>query len=299
MLLRKAPVVPHPEDLFSADRRHLVVLAHQDDELPNAGIIARMGGNVRIVWLTNGDGLVHESTDTPERYGERRTDESIDACAHLGLDRDRLAFLGHSELRIYSLLAALSRRADAVDVPPLFPEIARQVFAEAMEFEPEVVWTMAYQGGHPEHDLAHLCAAKAARELSLPLYELPAYELTFLVPLRFPPWRREPYHEILLSEDEQAKQQAMFESYPTQERILNEFRTLITLYGRVSMLWGRRFAFEDYARRAVFGPVPADRDYRRSSHSVEALDYVFDSYEGTPIRFGRTLPRIAGALGLH
>ncbi len=297
-MLRSAPVVPYPEDLFQPGRRHLVVLAHQDDELPNAGIIARLGEEVRVVWLTNGDGLVHESEDTPERYGERRTDESIAACAHLGIARDRLVFLGHSELRIYSLLAALSRRADDVDVPPLFTEIGEQVMAEAEAFEPEVVWTMAYQGGHPEHDLAHLCAARAARELSLPLYELPAYELTFLVPLRFPPWRRAPYHEIRLSEEEQAKLQAMFDSYPTQMRILNEFKTLITLYGRVSMLFGRRFTFEDYASRAVFGPVPEDRDYRRSSHAVEALDYVFDSYEGTPIRFGRTLPRIAEALGL-
>lgn len=295
------PAVDHPPELFQPGLRHLVVLAHQDDELPNAGILHALQGEVRYVWLTNGDGI-HDQTDWgPERYGQVRTDESIAAMAQLGVSTDRLAFLGHSELAIFDALATLSRDA-AAPVPAIFETIAGEVEAQARAFEPDIVWTQAWQGGHPEHDLAHLCAARVARllghEAPLPLYEFPAYELTILIPLRFAPWRPGTRHVLTLDDDAFARKMAMFACYPTQQKLLDDFQKLITLYGRLARLRGRPFTFEQFAREEHFGPVPPDRDYTRSTHRWPFFDYLFDDYQGTPIRFPRTLPRIAQSYGL-
>ncbi|MCB9726965.1 MAG: PIG-L family deacetylase [Deltaproteobacteria bacterium] len=295
------PVAPTPPGLFAAGRKHLVVLAHHDDELPYAGLLRAMGPDVRVLWVTNSDGLAHEDKMAPADYARLRYAESVAAMALLEIPEERLVCLGHSEYTLYDIFARMSRGELAGAVPERFRAIADEVEAEARAFAPDVIWTLAWQGGQPEHDLSHLCAVRAARLLGaergepLPLYELPAYELV-VVPLRFKPWRRQPVHELRLDPETMARKMRMFQCYPTQERILSQFERLVGLYGRVAGLVGKRFTFEDFGRREEFAPVPPDRDYRRSSHISPRLDYPGDDYEGTPIRFGRTLAPIAAAL---
>ncbi len=296
-------VLPIPDDLFAPGRRHLVLLAHHDDELPYAGLLSRMGaGDVRVIWLTNSDGLAHEDGMEPEAYGELRRQESLRACSHLGLGPETLEVLGHSEYALYALFAEMVRGEHAT-VPARFGQMAEEVEQRVRDFAPDVVWTLAYQGGHPEHDLMHLYAARAVRRLSadrgtpLPFYELPAYEL-MIVPLRFKPWRREPVHEVYLTPAQEAIKAAMLESYPTQARIIDGFRRVVSLYGALSALRLKPFTFADYGRREEFAPVPPERDYTRSSHRLSRLDIPLDDYKGTPIRFDQTLRPIAASLGL-
>ena len=298
-----AKVVPFPSELFADGRRHPVLLAHHDDELPYAGLIARMGPNVRVVWLTNSDGLAHEDGMAPEAYAQARWEESVTALAHLGVGEEKLLSFWHSEYELYDLFAKMGAGELNGQVPKRFFEMADQVEADARAFEPDVVWTLAYQGGHPEHDLMHLYAARFVRRYreetgkELPFYELPAYEL-IVVPLRFKPWRRAPFHEIWLSEDEREAKGKMLESYPTQARIIGDFRKIVTLYGKLSWLRLRPFTFAEYGNRETFAPVPDDRDYGRSTHLSPKLDYMFDDYQKRPIRFDKAIAPIARALGL-
>ncbi len=297
--LRK--IAPTPPGLFEAGRKHLIVLAHHDDELPYAGLLLRMGPDVRMVWITNSDGLAHEDGMAPLDYAQLRYMESVNAMAELEVPESRLVCLGHSEYTLYDLLARMSRGEYGDTMPERFGAIAREVEAEARDFQPDVIWTLAWQGGQPEHDLAHLTAVRAARLLgeergaAVPIYELPAYEL-ILVALRFKPWRRAPVHELHLSSDAAARKARMLACYPTQKRILGQFEKLVRFYGKASALWGKRFSFEDFGAREEFAPVPADRDYSRSTHLSPRLDYPGDDYKGTRIRFDKTLPVIAAAL---
>ena len=299
-------VTPHPDDLFAPGRRHLVLLAHHDDELPYAGLIARMGPDVRVVWLTNSDGLAHEDEMAPEAYAKLRWAESVTALDHLGVPEERLKSLWHSEYELYDLFARMGAgetASEAGGVPQRFLDMADEIEAEARAFEPDVVWTLAWQGGHPEHDLIHLYATRFVRrwraehDPALPLYELPAYEL-IVVPLRFKPWRRAPHHEVWLTPEQEAAKHRMLDSYPTQARIIHEFKTIVGLYGKLSWLRLKPFTFDDFGRREVFAPVPDDRDYGRSTHLSPRLDYMFDDSEGRSIRKDRTLVPIARALGL-
>ncbi len=302
-MLGMAKITPHPEDLFAPGKRHLVLIAHHDDELPYAGLITRMGPNVRVVFLTNSDGLAHEDNMDGDAYAKLRWHESVDALAHLDIPEEKIVSFWHSEYELYDLFARMGAGETGGEVPRRFFDMADEVEADARAFEPDVVWTLAYQGGHPEHDLMHLYATRFVRRLEaergveVPFYELPAYEL-ILVPLRFKPWRRAPFHEVWLTPEQEAAKARMLECYPTQRRIIKEFRTVIGIYGKLSWLRLKPFRFEDYGRREVFAPVPRARDYSRSTHISPRLDYMFDDYKGRPILFHKAIGPIAAALGM-
>lgn len=298
-----APILDHEPGLFAPGRRHLFVLAHHDDEVPYAGVIARTRPELRMLWTTNSDGLAYLDGTDEAAYAELRWHESVSAMACLDVPEPRLACLGHSEVELYALFAEMSEAPGEPLVPPRFGRIADEVEAEVRRYDPHVVWTMAWQGGHPEHDLTHLAAVRAAGRLGadrgepVPVYELPAYEL-MIVPLRFKPWRRDPLHEIHLTTDEQAIKLRMLGCYPTQEPIIRSFRRVIGVYGHLARLAGRAFTFEDYGARETFARVPPDRDYGRSTHLSPRLDYPGDDFRGRPVRFEKTLPPIARSLGM-
>ncbi len=307
-----APELPLPEDLFADGRRHLVLLAHHDDEVPYAGLLQRMGPDVRVVWLTNSDGLSYLDGEDPEAYARRRFSESVAAMSILGIGLERMGCHEHSEIALYDLFGRMVR-GHVRGVPSRFLMMADPIEAEVRAFEPDVVWTLAYQAGNPEHDLVHLYAARAVRRLAaetgraLPLFELPAYELTF-VAMRFPPWRKEPVHAIELTDEELALKERLLPCFPSQWRIISGFRKVIGLYGaftahRALFRGAPPISEASFARREVFAPVPRDRDYTLSPHAplsrwLPQLDYPGDDFLGTPIRFAKTLAPIAEALGL-
>lgn len=288
-----------PAELFAPDQRHLVVLAHQDDELPYAGLLSRLP-NVSVVFLTNGDGLHFELDMDPEPYAALRRAESTRALAEIGITGDAITWLEMSELTFYAAFGAMSESDEAGPVPAVFEEAAERIAEVFERVQPDAVWTMGWQGGNPEHDLTHLCVSRAVRALedrrrrSLPFFEFPAYELLVVV-MRFGPWYRGVRHEVRLTETELAAKQRMLDMYPTQERVITELRRAIRLAGYAKRLRGRSFTMEDFARREVFGVVPRTRDYRRSTHLSPLLDYPFDDWKGQRIRFERTLGRIGAA----
>jgi len=303
-------IAPHPASLFLPGRKHLFVFAHQDDDLSNAGILQRATADSKIVWVTNGDGLAPSAGMDPGEYAAIRENESIAALATLGYRRDSLFFLRHSELEFYKLFVDLGRFPSDSAVPRELADRAtgkirtvRDVLLPLVE-DADVVWTQAWQGGHPEHDLTHFATALAVREIAargkkeaaIPFFELPAYEMTILVPLRFPPWKRGFAHEILLTCDELARKDAAFTAYRSQQMAVSAFRKLISAYGLLSTLRGRPFSFRDFAMREQFAPVPPDRRYDQSPHRTQMLDYIFEDYKGERVTFHGSIGRMVRLL---
>jgi LmbE family N-acetylglucosaminyl deacetylase len=288
-------VTPTPADLFLPATRVMFVLAHQDDELAYAGLVRRAPPDSRFLWVTNGDGLASAAGMGLGEYAEARRLETTLAMSIAGVAADRLRFLGHSEVAIYRSLVRHSREPGAAhEVQRMIRDVAAQVGSEVRAYRPDVVFTLAWQGGHPEHDLVH-CMARAAvaDRKDDRLFELPEYELAYTVPLRFPPWRRDPVHRIRLTADELLAKRRMFESYPTQADGLRMFRKLMTAYQALNVLRGRPAGWEEYASTEEFGPVPRDRDYGRSPHGLDLLDYIGDDCEGIPIRFSTMVGPLA------
>ncbi len=129
--------------------RLLFVFAHQDDEIAAAPRIRRAvaaGDDIACAFLT----------------GERdsvRDDESRRALAFLGVTD--IAFIG-SEAGI----------GDGTLVENL--ELALTLLAARFEGADEV-WTLAWEGGHQDHDAAQLVALALTRRLQTRCFEVPLY----------------------------------------------------------------------------------------------------------------------------
>ncbi|HEX6178223.1 MAG TPA: PIG-L family deacetylase, partial [Thermoanaerobaculia bacterium] len=132
----------------------LFVFAHQDDEVAAATRIAferSQGNQIHCAFLTDGD--------------ERRQRESLAVLAGLGVDGERIAFLGNAErIADQALIHSLERALTALE---------RWLEKTAIN----TVYCLAFEGGHHDHDASHLVAmAFAARRAILDrCFEVPLY----------------------------------------------------------------------------------------------------------------------------
>ena len=294
---------PYPDHLFHPETRHQFVFAHQDDEIQYGGLIQRLGPDTRFLWVTNGDGLAPMENADPPTYAAMRMAETDEVLKTLGRPLSHRRCLAVSEIEIYDHFVELtlnpSRRDEVMDY---FHRIGCAVYAELRERRPRVVWVCQYQQGQPEHDLAHLLAACALRQLrreeglEAELYQLPEYEYTILIPLRFHPWYPGVVHHIDLTDEELERKRKAFLCYPSQVKLFGKFERVIGRIGKVAGLFGKGFTLETFLRREQFGPVPPDFDYTKSFHRFEWANYMFDKHKDVKVRFDRHLSVIAREL---
>ena len=296
------PVSPHPRDVSSEwilrpGGKPLFIFAHQDDETVLAGIIHRIigvglpeGGS--FVWWTNGDGLYEGTGMSPAEYARMRIAESSEALRRLGGSEGRKTDLESSEIENYRRLTHVaeggSRREAALDY---FCGEAEHVEQAVRAADPDRVFLLAWQGGHPEHDLVHVMTARAVKRLRaetgrpIPIIQCPAYEYLIACALRFKPWYRGDRRHIVLTSAERDMKRRVFDAYPSQEKLLRRFAALIKVIGLAGLVRGRRTTVEDYVATEEFGVVDPALDYCRSTHRVEICNYMFDDFEGIPIRY--------------
>lgn len=310
-MLLPEPDSPSPADVSAgwitrAGGRPLFVFAHQDDETVLAGLIRRIIGRDErgaFVWWTNGDGLAPAARMAPESYARIRLAESAEALRRLGASAQRKIDLLCSEIETYRRLthvaAGGAQRSQAL---AYFEHEARRIEQAVRQAEPDRVFVLAWQGGHPEHDLVHVMTARALRRLRretgrpIPLIHCPAYEYVIACALRFKPHYRGDRRSITLTPAELAHKLRVFEAYPSQQRLLASFRRVITVAGLLSGLRGRRLSVEDYLSKEEYGVVDPRLDYRRPTHRLELLHYLLDDFEGIPIRFSTMVRPVVTAL---
>lgn len=279
-----------------------------------AGIIQRVAGeNARghFVWWTNGDGLAPGTGMTPEAYGRVRMDEATAALAELGISQARKTDLATSEIENYRRLTHIAQGGGPRSIAlEYFRHEARRVEQAVREADPDRVFLLAWQGGHPEHDLTHIMTARAVHRLRaesgrpIPIIQVPAYEYVIACALRFKPWFRGDARHLELTEAERARKRAVFEAYPSQRALFERFETVLRVVGGLSALTGRPLRVDDYLAREQFGVVDPELDYTLSTHRWEALNYVLDDFEGIPVRFDTMIQPIAkdllgATLGRH
>lgn len=282
--------------LIARAERPLIAIAHQDDELGYAGLIQRLGPKVKFIFMTNGDGLAPFVGDDPVEYAEMRKAEAVDAVGSLGIPAGNVACLDFSEIEIYSRMADLvlhkEKRAEVMD----FFSTIRAAVAEAIRaHRPDVVFTTAFQGGHPEHDLAHFFYAMALDDLhreggeKVPLIQLPEYELTILLPMRFRPWYPGERLALELTEEELEGKLNMTKHYPSQEGLFKKFMLVADVLSFPLRLVGRGGGARAFFSREVMSPVPDGFDYTSPPYFIDFFNYMFDDFEKTPISFRKCI----------
>ena len=284
-------------------QRPAIVLAHHDDEISTAGLLQRLGPRTAVVWVTNSDGLYYESALNPAEYSEVRKAEGFNSVALLGIPPEGVTNLDHSEVEIYRRMAWLYAGARTVaEVRPFFQRIRDSVRDALFALRPDAVFTQAWQGGQPEHDLTHFFTMLAVRDLGretgtpVPLYHLPAYEYTVAIAFRFHPLYRGPRLRLRLTPGELALKLRMTEVYASQAKGFADFRKVFNVVAPLGRPFGGPRTLEELMSVEELGPVPADLDYTRKPHRFDAFTYMFDDFEGTRVTFLRSVRPVVQAL---
>jgi len=133
-------------------RRALFVFAHQDDEYGAAPWILEeldRGTGVACAYLTDGGSRVAAAV---------RDAESRNVLHGLGVDAANIAFLANHRGRIADLALA-DRCEEGLNM--------LQDWIAATSFAPDRLYAPSYEGGHPDHDAAHLIAAVVASDCGI------------------------------------------------------------------------------------------------------------------------------------
>ncbi|MBP7127487.1 PIG-L family deacetylase [Myxococcota bacterium] len=281
---------------ISRFQRPVFLLAHHDDEIPTSGLLQRLGPGKRVVWVTNSDGLYTESDRTPQEYGSLRMAEGARSVSLAGVPDSSVTQLGFSEVEIYRRFAWLHGRKKRIDeVRPFFQEIRDRIRQTLLEIEPDAVFTLAWQGGQPEHDLTHFFGMLALGDLERrtgtrpAFFHMPAYEYMILVAMRFHPLYRGTRIRLRLSPEELQVKKTMIQCYPSQVRLFGDFQRIFRWTGMAGYLSGGPRSVEEFLSIEEFGPVPADLDYSRKPHALDFFTYMFDDFEGTPVTFSTSI----------
>lgn len=133
----------------------LFVFAHQDDEFVYLWMLRNMvksGKEVHVLWITDGARFVPAQV---------RKAESTAVMRMVGVGEGRLSFWHYP---------------DGASIG-FAKEIVERLTETMEEIRPSQVYTDGFEGGHPDHDMAHFAAVTAARRIdrSIPVFEAPLY----------------------------------------------------------------------------------------------------------------------------
>ncbi|MBW1809890.1 MAG: PIG-L family deacetylase [Deltaproteobacteria bacterium] len=283
--------------------RPLYLMAHHDDEIATAGLLQRLSPRARVVWVTNSDGLYFESQLSPPEYGLVRKQEGINSVAIASIPEANTSCLDFSEVEIYRWMSELhSGKSTIEDARPFFDTIRKGVREAIFTIKPDAVFTLAWQGGQPEHDLTHFFGRLAVDDLKretgepVEFFHCPAYEYTILVAVRFHPLYKGTRIRLRLTEQELNKKRKMIEAYPSQVRLFNDFQKVFRwIVKPVGYLTGGPKTAEEFMAVEEFGPVPENLDYLAKPHLHDFFTYMFDDFEGVPVTFSRSVRPIVRA----
>lgn len=186
--------------------RTMFLVAHPDDEVITFGALLQRVKQPLVVYATNGsprDPYFWRDHGTREAYSELRQREATRALAELGVNA--VEFLPFVDQELYLTLDTAYARVE---------EIARS-------FQPEAIVTLAYEGGHPDHDSCSLLSSAIGTEFGIPVWEGPIYNRAAGVQA----FATGEEGEVLdLSESELQKKLNACKQYPSQGDFLGTFR---------------------------------------------------------------------------
>lgn len=145
--------------------RVLVLVAHADDESVGYGALLQQMREAVVVIATDcapRDPYFWQRFGSREAYAALRREEARRAMQVAGVRE--LVLLAEEDARLedqrlfLNLAAAYGRLASLVE-----------------RVRPEAIATLAYEGGHPDHDSCSLLGARLGERFALPVWEAPLY----------------------------------------------------------------------------------------------------------------------------
>jgi len=156
----------NPTELVPLLGSTLIIVAHPDDETITCGGLLQRIKDPCVVFATDGapqDSYFWRRFGSREQYAAIREQEAKAALAAVGVHQ--IEFLAKRSRT--ALVDQLLYRA----LPAAFAALSRIV----EQRRPECLLTLAYEGGHPDHDSVSFLSAQLGRTFRLPVWEAPLY----------------------------------------------------------------------------------------------------------------------------
>ncbi len=158
--------------------RTLLVLAHPDDECVTYGALLQRMADPIVRFMTDGaprDAYFWGRYGSREAYATLRQQEARRALARVGVQRVEFVSDGyHGRNRQPSGGAASDLLVDQ-ELFRILPAAWRELADAVERLQPRALLTLAYEGGHPDHDSCNLLVSLAAGRYGLPAWEAPIY----------------------------------------------------------------------------------------------------------------------------
>ncbi len=145
--------------------RVLVLVAHADDESVAYGALMQKMREAVVVIATDGtprDEYFWGRFGSREAYRAVRKEEARRAVQAIGVGR--LVLLAEEDERLEDQRLFLNLNAAWARLEPLVEQV-----------RPEAIATLAYEGGHPDHDSCSLLAARLGERFAVPVWETAVY----------------------------------------------------------------------------------------------------------------------------
>jgi len=156
-----------PSELSQLLGRTLVLVAHPDDEAAGCGALLQRMREPMVLFCTDGaprDEYFWGRHGSRAQYLHLRRMEARAALEQVGVAEVEFlqAPLGEDLFVDQELFRCLA-------------PAATQIAAVLGRAQPEAILTLAYEGGHPDHDSCALLGGTLGRERGIPVWEFPLY----------------------------------------------------------------------------------------------------------------------------
>jgi len=208
-----------PSSLAPILGRTMVLVAHPDDESIACGGLLQKMRKPFVVFATDGapeDAFFWGRYGSRAAYSQLRQEEALSALDHVGVsDVEFLADHAAAPVRLedQKLFRAI----------PAALELLRKLMNDK---KPDSLLTLAYEGGHPDHDTCSFLAAQLGREFSRPVWEMPLYHRNSDgsgVYQRFVREAKDEVIEVAITGDMLVRKERMLQSYKSQFDALPHF----------------------------------------------------------------------------
>jgi LmbE family N-acetylglucosaminyl deacetylase len=251
--------------------RTLIIVAHPDDEAVCCGALLQRVREPLVLFCTDGaprDPYFWQKFGSRAAYARLRRQEARRALAQVGVSR-------------FEFLAPEDNPQQLFADQDLFlnvPAALERIAGIVRHMRPEALLTMAYEGGHPDHDTCAFLTWWTAREHILPAWEMPGYHRAGGGQMVFQQFIAPEGNEVLFdaTPQEAERKRAMLAEYPSQGDMTAKFNPAVERY--------RPQAAYDFA----LPPHPGTLNYEAwqwsvtGSQLVQAFTACLDCHLGPP-----------------
>lgn len=200
--------------------RTLVLVAHPDDETVGCGGLLQRMADPLVVFATDGaprDQYFWGKYGSRLRYQGVREKEARAALSAIGVTE--IEFFGAEPLGGCEGIGDQELHMHLADA-------SGQITKLIPRYRPQAILTLAYEGGHPDHDCCSMLAAHLAAQHGLPAWEFPLYHRSASGEIQYQRFlAADPNEEVVLeiTSDELANKQTMLQAYASQHPFTFEF----------------------------------------------------------------------------